>query len=176
MSRRARRPPNIVRQAYTDLNIQVIPHGTRVLSENHPQAGRQVAIRNAGKYQRSEGNRDHPQSVAPNRAESGSGGAASLRCIGCCLRSLLYGIGYPVSRTLRARATCPGFFLQIDVGVLPSQAPETFSYTLSEFFAARRPRGRVGLRRALGENRKRSEWTEGSRRTMSPRGHPHSPC
>jgi len=124
---------SLIRQVYTDLNIQVVPHGIRPIPRLTRRAGSKIRFGMLGNVNAVKGI-DLMLKVWPLVAENG---AAELH---------LYGAGDPayirglVSYGMHCHgAYCetdlPRILSEIDIGVLPSQAPETFSYTLSEFFA-----------------------------------------
>jgi glycosyltransferase involved in cell wall biosynthesis len=130
---------NLVRAVYPDLNIRVIPHGIR-----DPEALGQAAakLRNSSKKIRFGmiGNllpvkgidvvfQVWPMVAQTSAAELHIYGASDPNYIERC-REL--GIHY---HGAYREADLPEILSQIDVGIMPAQVQETFSYTLSEFFA-----------------------------------------
>jgi glycosyltransferase involved in cell wall biosynthesis/GT2 family glycosyltransferase len=124
---------DIVRQAYTDLNIQVIPHGTRSFPKITRKPAAKLRFGMLGNISALKGIevilKAWPQIAERDRAELhlyGLSDAVYVRFF------TALGIRY---HGPYVEGDLPRILSQIDVGVLPSQAPETFSYTLSEFFA-----------------------------------------
>jgi glycosyltransferase involved in cell wall biosynthesis len=134
---------NLMREVYPDLKIRVIPHGIR-----DPQALGQAAttLRAAENASNKKirfgmiGNllpvkgidmifKVWPLVARPDAAELHMYGASDSKYIERCQE---LGIHYHGSYS---EPDLPKLLSQIDVGILPAQVQETFSYTLSEFFA-----------------------------------------
>jgi glycosyltransferase involved in cell wall biosynthesis len=123
----------IVREVYPDLNIHVIPHGIRAF----PKIARAPAAKiRFGMLGNVNGIKGIDVIIAawrsitpPDAAELHIHGAVDSSYARQCA---LVGIQChgPYSE-----GQLPRILSQIDIGLLPSQAPETFSYALSEFFA-----------------------------------------
>jgi len=134
---------NLVRDVYPDLNIRVIPHGI-----HDPEALHRSVQRLRGAQHPTEkirfgmiGNllpvkgievifKVWPLVARQNSAELHIYGTSDPIYVERCAELGIHYHGPYSSEDL------PQMLSQIDVGILPVQARETFSYTLSEFFAA----------------------------------------
>ena len=126
---------NLVREVYPDLNIRIIPHGIRDLPNIARQPSSKVRFGMIGHVAPIKGIevilKAWPLVASKDGAEFHIyGTAADPRYAQQCAD---LGIHY---HGPYREPDLPGILSQIDVGVLPSQAPETFCYTLAEFFAA----------------------------------------
>jgi glycosyltransferase involved in cell wall biosynthesis len=123
----------LVRQAYPDLNISVIPHGIRPIPKIGRAPGFKIRFGMLGNVNAVKGIevilKAWPLVAPADGAELhiyGAGDPAyGPRCAAV-------GIHY---HGAYSEGNLPRILAQTDIGVLPSQAPETFSYALSEFFA-----------------------------------------
>jgi len=173
---------NLVREVYPDLNIRVIPHGIR----NPETLGQEVAKRRKpGKKLRfgMMGNllpvkgievifKVWPLVAREDQAELHIYGASDpLYIRGCKDLGIHYHGPY-------GEADLPEILSQIDVGIMPAQVQETFSYSLSEFFAGGVPvigsdYGALGTRIESGVNglkvppRDIQSWVDAIRLTIS---------
>jgi glycosyltransferase involved in cell wall biosynthesis len=124
---------NLVREVYPDLNILVIPHGIRPIPKLAREPGSKIRFGMLGRMTAMKGIEvileAWPRIAPADGAELHLYGLTDPTYLN---RYAALGIHYhgPYSQ-----ADLPRILSQIDIGVLPSQAPETFSYTLSEFFA-----------------------------------------
>jgi glycosyltransferase involved in cell wall biosynthesis len=124
---------DLVREVYPDLNIRVIPHGIREIQRLPQVPSSKLRFGMVGTVSLVKGIELITQ-VWPLVAH---GGAAELHVYGDSdpkFIQLCEKAGIHFHGPYR-EADLPGILAQIDIGVLPSQAPETFCYALSEFFA-----------------------------------------
>ena len=124
---------NLVRDVYRDLNIQVIPHGVRGIAKLARKPGSRIRFGMLGNISALKG----IEVILKAWPEVTPADAAELHLFGGSDPAYL-----PLYKALGVHyhgpyceGDLPRILSQIDIGVLPSQAPETFSYTLSEFFA-----------------------------------------
>ncbi len=123
----------LVREAYPDLNIRVVPHGIRPVPQLVHEPRSKVRFGMLGNVNAVKG----VEVILKAWPMVTGRDAAQLHVYGISDRDYTSrfaaaGIHYhgPYSEH-----NLPRILSQMDIGVLPSQAPETFSYTLSEFFA-----------------------------------------
>jgi glycosyltransferase involved in cell wall biosynthesis len=133
---------NLVREVYPDLNIRVIPHGIRGPEAIGQAAAKLRAANGSGGKIRfgMMGNllpvkgievifKVWPLVAREDQAELHIYGASDpLYIRGCEELGIHYHGPY-------SEADLPGILSQIDVGIMPAQVQETFSYALSEFCA-----------------------------------------
>ncbi len=130
----SRAAANLVREVYPDLNIRVIPHGIRTLPGIARQPSSKVRFGMIGYLAPVKGIEVILQAWPLVKQD----GAAELHLYGASAdpryieRCAALGIHY---HGPYREPDLPGILSQIDIGVLPSQQPETFCYALSEFFA-----------------------------------------
>ena len=124
----------MVREVYPDLNILVIPHGIAPIPKLARKAGSRIRFGMLGNVNAVKGIEVILQAwplVAPaDEAELHIFGESTNPTL--IRRCAELGIHY---HGAYAASDLPNILSQMDIGVLPSQAPETFSYALSEFFA-----------------------------------------
>ncbi len=133
---------NLVREVYPDLKIRVIPHGIReprVLGQAAAElraakvASKKIRFGMIGNLLPVKGIdvifKVWPVVARQDAAELHIYGASDSKYVERC-REL--GIHYHGSYS---EPDLPQILSQIDVGIMPAQVQETFSYTLSEFFA-----------------------------------------
>jgi glycosyltransferase involved in cell wall biosynthesis len=124
----------MVREVYPDLNVLVIPHGIRPIPKLARDPGSKIRFGMLGNVNAVKGIevilRAWPLVAPADGAELHIfGESTNPTHVRLCTE---LGIHY---HGPYAASDLPRILSQIDVGVLPSQAPETFSYALSEFFA-----------------------------------------
>jgi glycosyltransferase involved in cell wall biosynthesis len=131
----------LMREVYPDLNVKVIPHGIRGPARIRGTVDKLRASRAAdGKIRFGMIGNLLPVKgidvifkvwplVAKGAAELHIYGASDIQYIQRCKDLGIYYHG-PYGE-----ADLPQILSQIDVGIMPAQVQETFSYTLSEFFA-----------------------------------------
>ncbi len=124
---------SLVREVYPDLNILVIPHGLRAMPKLAREPGSKIRFGMLGNISALKGIevilKAWPMLAPAEGAELHIHGASEPIYIH---RYAALGIHYHGPYSER---DLPRILSQIDIGILPSQAPETFSYALSEFFA-----------------------------------------
>jgi glycosyltransferase involved in cell wall biosynthesis len=138
----SRAAANLVREVYPDLEIRVIPHGIRAPEAIRDSSAKLRGARGTGGKIRFGmiGNllpvkgidvifKVWPLLANKDAAELHIFGASDIQYIQRC-KDL--GIHY---HGAYSEADLPQILSQIDVGIMPAQVQETFSYTLSEFFA-----------------------------------------
>jgi glycosyltransferase involved in cell wall biosynthesis/GT2 family glycosyltransferase len=122
----------LVREVYPDLNIRVVPHGIRAVPRIEKQPGKKVRFGMIGHVAPVKGIelilKAWPQ-VDSREAELHLYGTADPRYIEQCAAA---GIRY---HGPYRESDLPRILSEIDIGLLPSQAPETFCYALAEFFS-----------------------------------------
>jgi glycosyltransferase involved in cell wall biosynthesis len=125
---------DLVREVYPDLKIQVIPHGTSTPPQLVRKPGAKTRFGMLGNIDAATGIDIilHAWSLI-GRA---NGGEFHLHGVSDPVYFRRYGnLGIHYHGPYR-EGDLPEILSQIDVGLLPSQAPEAFSYSLSEFLAA----------------------------------------
>ncbi len=125
---------NLVREVYPDLNIRVIPHGLRSMPGVVRRPSSKIRFGMIGYLAPVKGIevilKAWPLVAHKGEAEFHIYGASGdPRYIERCAE---LGIHY---HGAYREPDLPGIMSQIDIGVLPSQQPETFCYALTEFFA-----------------------------------------
>ncbi len=125
---------DLVRQVYPDLPIRVIPHGIRHIPPVIRKAGEKIRFGMIGNVTQVKGAevilKAWPLVTHNDEAELHVYGASSSLDYIRCFEEL--GIYY---HGPYREADLSRILSQIDVGILPSQQPETFCYALAEFFA-----------------------------------------
>lgn len=124
----------IVRQAYPDLNILVVPHGIRPISRIARAPGSKLRFGMLGNVNGVKGIevilKAWPLVEQTEAAELHIyGKSADPIYVQRCQDLGIHYHGEYIESDL------PKILSQLDIGLLPSQAPETFSYALSEFFS-----------------------------------------
>jgi len=124
---------NLAREVYPELNILVIPHGLGAFPKVVREPSSKVRFGMLGNVNPVKGIdvmlKAWPLVSPRDGAELHVFGDGDLKYArGCAALGIHYHGAY-------CEAQLPAILSQIDIGVLPSQAPETFSYVLSEFFA-----------------------------------------
>jgi len=125
---------DLVRQVYPDLNIRVIPHGIREITTVLRSTASKVRFGMIGTVSLVKG----IEVILKAWPRVAHDGTAELHIYGNSPNPMYIrmcealGIHYhgPYRET-----DLPRILAQIDIGILPSQQPETFCYALSEFFA-----------------------------------------
>jgi len=124
---------DLVREVYPDLRIHVIPHGIRTFAQMAKKPSGKIRFGMLGNVNAVKGIevilKSWPHVSPADKAELHVYGVAEPKYAG---RWDALGIHY---HGAYREGDLPRILSEIDIGVLPSQAPETFSYTLSEFFA-----------------------------------------
>jgi glycosyltransferase involved in cell wall biosynthesis len=125
---------DLVRDVYADLNIRVIPHGIREILRLPHVPSPKLRFGMIGTVSLVKG----IEIIAQAWPLVAHGGKAELHVYGdspdrrylrlCEKAGIFFHGAY-------READLPGILAEIDIGVLPSQQPETFCYALSEFFA-----------------------------------------
>ncbi len=125
---------DVVREVYPDLNIRVIPHGLRPMPAMARMPGAKIRFGMIGNVTTLKG----IDVILEAWPLAGQAEAAELHIYGAVFdrrhveRGMQLGIRF---HGAYREADLPGILAEIDIGLLPSQAPETFCYALSEFFA-----------------------------------------
>jgi glycosyltransferase involved in cell wall biosynthesis len=124
---------NLFREVYPDLEILVIPHGLRAFPKVVREPGSKIRFGILGNISALKGIdvilKAWPLVAPADGAELHLYGVIDPTYIRPCAALGIQYHGPYVEGDL------PRILSQVDVGVLASQAPETFSYALSEFFA-----------------------------------------
>jgi glycosyltransferase involved in cell wall biosynthesis len=134
----SRAAAKLVREVYPDLDIRVIPHGLRSLPAITRRPSSKIRFGMIGNVTPVKGIevilRAWPMVPHSGEAELHLYGAASdPRYIQRCAELGIFYHGAYQERDL------PQILSQIDIGILPSQQPETFCYALTEYFAGNVP-------------------------------------
>jgi putative colanic acid biosynthesis glycosyltransferase len=124
---------SLVREVYPDLKIAVIPHGIRPIPRLERKPRSKIRFGMLGNVNGMKGIevmlKAWPLVAPAHEAELHIHGAGEpVYAQRCAALGIHYHGPY-------IAADLPRILSGIDVGVLPTQAPETFSYALSEFFA-----------------------------------------
>ena len=122
----------LVHEVYPDLNIRVIPHGIRAVSKIEKRPSAKVRFGMIGHVAPVKGIELILKAwplVDSREAELHLYGTADPRYIEQCASA---GIRY---HGPYREADLSRILSEIDIGLLPSQAPETFCYALAEFFS-----------------------------------------
>lgn len=129
----SRAAARLVNEVYPDVPINVIPHGIRPIRRLERKASSKVRYGMIGNVTLVKGIevmlKAWPLVTDPNAELHVYGGASSPKYVEQ-MRAL--GIHHHGPYT---EGDLPRILSEIDIGVLPSQQPETFCYALSEFFA-----------------------------------------
>ncbi len=124
---------NIVKETYPDLKIQVIPHGIRAIPKVVREPSFKIRFGMLGNVNAVKGIevalKAWSMIAPPDAAELHIYGAVHPDYARKCAGAGIHFHGAYCQENL------PRILSRIDIGLLPTQAPETFSYTLSEFFA-----------------------------------------
>jgi glycosyltransferase involved in cell wall biosynthesis len=129
----SRAAADLMWEVFPDLNIRVIPHGIRALQADERKHAPKVRFGMIGNVTLVKGIEIILEAWPLVQSEAAElhifGAASDRRYIERCAQLGIHYHGPYREENL------PEILAQIDVGVLPSQQPETFCYALSEFFA-----------------------------------------